>query len=112
MADEPNVDELRAKLTEKLGELHRRANHATELMSPLRYWRDPLVRFGIGVAIGFVIAGSRRPAYLPPGAVAVPSGGDGILGSMVRAGLIAATSALVSRALAQPKQVEAKVESA
>jgi len=85
------IEELRANLSEKLEELHRRANTATKVLTPARYWNDPIVRFGIGVAIGLAI-GSRGKRG--------ESGHDGLLYSMVRAGLTATTTALITRAIA------------
>jgi hypothetical protein len=83
------IEELRASLQDKLEELHRRANQATRVLAPSTYWNDPVVRFGIGVAIGLAI-GTRGK----------PRDGDGLLYSLVRAGLTATTTALISRAIA------------
>src|SRR3954466_9039496 len=85
------IEELRATLSNKLEELHRRANAATKVLTPARYWNDPIVRFGIGVAIGLAI-GARRTRG--------DSDRDGLLYSMVRAGLTATTTALITRAIA------------
>lgn len=84
------IEELRQGLQDKLEELHRRANRATQVLTPSTYWNDPVVRFGIGVAIGLAI-GTRGKAR----------DGDGLLYSMVRAGLTATTTALISRAIAR-----------
>ena len=35
------IDQLRGDLGEKLDELHRRAAHAKELLSPAHYWHNP-----------------------------------------------------------------------
>lgn len=83
------IDQLRGDLGEKLDELHRRAAHAKELLSPAHYWHNPWVRLGIGVAIGFTLGSRRRSAGMP----------EGLLHAMVRAGLYAAIRATIQRAL-------------
>jgi len=86
-----NIEDLRASLSDKLEELHRRASTVTKVLTPSTYWNDPVVRFGLGVAIGLVV-GSRGRA---------PSAShEGLVHAIVRAGLTAATSALITRALA------------
>src|ERR1700712_4150339 len=89
-----NIEDLRASLSERLEELHRRANTATAMLSPLKrwretYWRNPMVRFGLGAVMGFAIGGRR----------AGTAQHEGILHAIVRAGLMAATTSLVTRAL-------------
>ena len=87
------IDELRGNLTEKLGELHRRATRARVVLSPSTYWDNLWVRVGIGVAIGYAMR--RRPG------TAVPNH-ESLVHAIVRAGLSAAASGLVIRALAAP----------
>lgn len=96
------IDELRAGLSDKLEELHRRANRATQVMAPSTYWNDPVVRFGIGVAVGLALGmrGERK------------DGESGILYSVVRAGLSAAASALITKAMTAPAELEAADETA
>jgi hypothetical protein len=89
-----HIDELHNNLTEKLGELHRRAAHAKRVLSPSTYWNNPWIRLGIGAAIGFAIA-DRRPAAARTH--------EGLVHAVVRAGLCAAASALVARSLAIPR---------
>ena len=89
-----NIEELRASLSDKLEELHRRASSATKLLTPSTYWNDPVVRFGIGVALGLVIGSRGRAAS---------ASHEGLVHAIVRAGLTAATSALITRALARPE---------
>jgi hypothetical protein len=88
-----NIEDLRGHLSEKLEELHRRANTATQALSPLTYWRDPVVRFGLGIALGLALGGGRRST----------GASEGLLHAVVRAGLMAATTSLVTRALANPR---------
>ncbi len=85
------IEELRASLQDKLEELHRRANKATQVLAPSTYWNDPVVRFGVGVAIGLAL-GMRGKTR---------DGDGGLLYSMVKAGLTATTTALISRAMAK-----------
>jgi hypothetical protein len=89
-----NIEELRGGLTEKLGELHRRATHAKLVLSPGTYWKNPWIRLGIGAAIGFVMI-DRRPAAARTH--------EPLVHAIVRAGLCAAASALVARSLAVPR---------
>jgi hypothetical protein len=86
------IEQLRRDLTEKLGELRRRAADAKLVLSPSTYWRSPQIRIAIGFAIGFAI-GARRPAAAEVGAR------EGLLRAIVRTGLCAAASALVTRSL-------------
>jgi|GEM_PF-6979929 len=86
-----NIEELRASLSDKLEELHRRASTVTKVLTPTTYWNDPVVRFGIGVALGLMV-GSRGRAS--------DASHEGLFHAIVRAGLTAATTALVTRALA------------
>lgn len=88
-----DVEELRGSLTEKLGELHRRATHAKVVFSPSTYWKSPWIRLGVGAAIGYAIT-RRNNANRTH---------EGLVHAIVRAGLSAAASALVIRALATPK---------
>jgi hypothetical protein len=87
-----NIEDLRASLADKLEELHRRASTVTRVLSPSTYWNDPVVRFGIGVAIGLIV-GSRGRANAATH--------EGLAHAIVRAGLTAATSALITRTLAK-----------
>jgi hypothetical protein len=86
-----NIEELRASLSDKLAELHRRASRATRVLTPSTYWDDPVVRFGIGVAIGLMVGSRGRSAS---------ASHEGWFHAIVRAGLTAATTALVTRTLA------------
>ena len=86
-----NIEDLRASLADKLEELQRRANTATRVLSPATYWKDPVVRFGLGVAIGLIV-GSRGRANAATH--------EGLAHAILRAGLTAATSALIQRTLA------------
>ncbi len=86
------LDELRLSLTEKLGDLHRKANAAADLITTaMRYWHNPGVRFGVGVVLGFALGGGKHK----PG-----DSSEGLVRAVIRAGLMAATSSLVTRALA------------
>ena len=87
------IEELRTSLTEKLGELHRRATSAKETLSPWHHWKNPWVRIGIGAVIGFAV-GRRRPAEARTH--------ESLVHSIVRAGLSAAAAVLVTRSLAKP----------
>ncbi len=86
-----NIEELRTSLSDKLEELHRRASTVTRVLTPTTYWNDPMVRFGIGVAIGLLV-GSRGRASTATH--------EGLFHAIVRAGLSAATTALITRTLA------------
>ena len=50
-----SVDELRDALTDKLGELHRRAVHAKDVVTPATYLANPWLRIGIGLVAGAVV---------------------------------------------------------
>jgi hypothetical protein len=78
-----SLDELHRDLTEKLGELHRRATHARVVLSPSTYWRSPALRVGLGVVAGLVV-GSRLPRMTRAG--------------VLRALAFAALGAIASRA--------------
>lgn len=82
------IDDLRTSLADKLDELHRRANVATDVLSAARHLREPLVRFGIGVLIGFAFGRSTRS-----------SDSTSRVTDIVRFGLTIATSALVAHAV-------------
>ena len=89
------IDTLRSNLTEKLGELHRRATRTRVLLSPSTYWHNPWVRLGIGATIGFAIghrsstSSSDRPY-------------EGLVHAMIRSGLAAAVGSLVARSITAP----------
>jgi hypothetical protein len=87
------IEELRSSLGDKLAELHRRASHVKERLTPSYYWRNPWVRFGIGAVIGLALASRRRGQ---------PGGPEGLLHSMIRAGLSAAVTGVITRSLALP----------
>jgi hypothetical protein len=94
-----DLEDIRANLTQKLEEIQRRANQAADLaQAAVHYWQHPAVRFGIGVVLGLALGGGRRRS----------DGGDseGLLRAIVRAGLMAATSSMVTRALA-PQSLDA-----
>jgi hypothetical protein len=86
------LDDLRTNLTDKLGELHRRATHAKLVLSPWSYWKNPWVRLGIGAAVGFVL-GQRSTGRTH----------ESLAHAVVRAGLSAATAVLVTSALTQSR---------
>ncbi|MBA3540479.1 MAG: hypothetical protein H0T79_12790 [Deltaproteobacteria bacterium] len=86
------IDELRQNLNEKLGELHRRANHTKDVLTPSTYWKNPWVRVGIAAALGFVVGDlRRRPSERTY---------EGMTHAVLRAGLATAASALVARWMA------------
>jgi ElaB/YqjD/DUF883 family membrane-anchored ribosome-binding protein len=87
----PELAELRDSVTAKLGELHRRATQARIALSPSNYLRQPWLRIGLGVAIGYAIG---RRAF-PTSAGAHETIGHAV----VRAGLSAAVTMLVAGAL-------------
>jgi hypothetical protein len=87
-----NIEDLRASLADKLEELRRRANRATTALTPSTYWNDPVVRFGIGVAIGLLVGARGRSGH---------ASHEGLAHAIVRAGLTAATTALITRTLAK-----------
>ena len=88
------IEQLRTALGDKLSELHRRASVMKRRLTPSSYWENPWVRFGVGAAIGLVLAGRRRTQPGGPH--------EGLVHAMVRAGLSAAVSGLVARSLALP----------
>jgi hypothetical protein len=85
------IDDLRHDLAEKLGELHRRAVHTKQVLSPSTYWNNSWIRLGIGAAVGFALGSYRRGAARTH---------EGLVHSIVRAGLGAAVTSVVTRALA------------
>lgn len=89
-----NIEDLRASLSDKLAELQRRANTVSQVLAPLKqwrvYWSDPVVRFGVGAVLGLVI-GSRRNS--------TAASHEGVVHAVLRAGLMAAASSMVTRAL-------------
>jgi|SRR4051794_6843306 hypothetical protein len=92
LATVQRIEQLRSSLGDKLAELQRRANHAKERLTPSYYWRNPWVRFGVGAVIGLALAGRRRGQ----------PGSEGLLHSMIRAGLSAAVTGVITRSLALP----------
>ena len=86
-----DLDVLRASLSEKVGELHRRVTHAKQVLSPSTWWHNPWVRIGIGVAVGLALLSRRKS-----------DAHEGLVHAMVRSGLSAAVAALVTRQLALP----------
>ena len=52
---ERSVDELRDALTEKLGELHRRAVHAKHVVTPATYFANPWTKLGLALVAGVVV---------------------------------------------------------
>jgi hypothetical protein len=50
------IENAKRGLEEKLSELQRRVDHTKEALSPSHYLRNPWVRFGAGVAGGYVAA--------------------------------------------------------
>jgi hypothetical protein len=58
--NEPDVDQLRANLDEKLAELKRRAVHAKEVVAPLHYLASPWTHVGIAAVLGFMIGSFSR----------------------------------------------------
>jgi hypothetical protein len=85
------LDELRDNVTAKLGELHRRATQVRVALSPSSYWRQPWLRLGLGIAIGYAIG--RRASATSPGT------NETIVHAVLRAGLSAAATMLVAGAL-------------
>jgi hypothetical protein len=86
------LEDLRNNITDKLGELHRRATHAKLVLSPSSYWKNPWVRLGIGAAVGLVL-GQRSTGRTH----------ESLAHAVVRSGLSAAAAVLVTRALTQPR---------
>ena len=98
MSDEkapPSMDALRDSLAEKLNELHRRATHAKQLLTPDTYWKNPWIRFGLGAAVGLAVGLSGRRRGEPGVQLAHESLGR----TLLRAGLSAALTSVVTRAL-------------
>jgi len=91
----PSMDELRDALAAKLNELHRRATHAKQLLTPETYWKNPWIRFGLGAAVGFVVglSGHRR------GEPGLQVAHEPLGRSLVRVGLSAALTSVITRAL-------------
>ncbi len=87
-----DIDDIRRNLTAKLEELQRRANAAADLASTaVNYWHNPAVRFGLGVVIGLAFGGGRRSV--------TDHASESLIRSILRAGLMAATTSLVTRTL-------------
>lgn len=55
-----SVDELREALNAKLGELHRRAVHVKEVVTPATYVANPWLRIGLGLVAGAVVGDQAR----------------------------------------------------
>jgi hypothetical protein len=91
---EAKIVAARLELADKLTELRTRVKHARALASPDTYWQMPAVRFGIGLAAGYLIGRPGRSSGAPAAATS-----PGILHAVVRAALSAGTTALVRRAL-------------
>ena len=103
MSDEKTaeaIDQLRESLATKLGELHRRATHAKQLLTPDTYWKNPWLRFGLGAAVGLAIGLSGRRKNADGVLVAAPH--ESIGHALVRTGLTAVLTAVVTRALNGP----------
>ena len=89
------IEDLRTDLTDKLGELHRRARHARAVLSPSTYWKNPWIRLGIGVAIGFALRGRRDSV--------APQTHEGLAHAVIRAGLSTTATILVTQLFATPR---------
>lgn len=57
---ERSVDELRDSLTEKLGELHRRAVHAKQAVTPATYLENPWTKLGLALVAGVVVGDQMK----------------------------------------------------
>jgi hypothetical protein len=55
-----SLEDLRKDLTDKLGELHRRATHAKHALTPSTYWQNPWLRVGLGLVGGLVVGSQLR----------------------------------------------------
>lgn len=94
------IEGLRNSLGDKLGEIKRRAASAKRALTPSTYYRNPWFTVGLGVALGVVAATVRSSDRRAESVINVNGNREGLLHSMVRAGLSAAVSSLVARALA------------
>ena len=57
---ERSVDELRDSLNAKLNELHRRAVHAKQVVTPATYVANPWLRIGLALAAGALVGDQAR----------------------------------------------------
>ena len=57
---ERSVDELRDSLNEKLGELHRRAVHAKQVVTPATYFDNPWTTLGLALVAGVVVGDQMK----------------------------------------------------
>jgi hypothetical protein len=89
----PKIEQLRSSLGDKIAEIQRRASHAKEMLTPAHYWRNPWVRLGLGVIIGYAFGSRRRDG---------DASHEGLIHAVVRSGLGTAASVLVNRTLALP----------
>lgn len=76
----------------KFADLGSRVAQAKELLSPANWWKNPWVKVGVGVAIGFAIGRIGRGG-------AKAQNHESILHGIVRASLAAAAAMLVRQAL-------------
>lgn len=59
-AHERSVDELRDSLNEKLGELHRRAVHAKQVVTPATYFDNPWTKLGLALVAGVIVGDQMK----------------------------------------------------
>ncbi|MEO8554994.1 MAG: hypothetical protein ABI678_33675 [Kofleriaceae bacterium] len=57
---ERSLDKLRDSLTEKLGELHRRAVHAKQVVTPATYFENPWTQLGLALVAGIVVGDQMK----------------------------------------------------
>lgn len=91
-ARERSVDELRDSLTEKLGELHRRAVHAKQVVTPATYLDNPWTKVGLALVTGFVVGDQLKRG--------------GVLGTLALLGLGAAAYHVTSRSAQAPSPAD------
>jgi len=96
LTPEAKLEAARVELAEKLDELRARAKHVRKLASPATYWQLPAVRFGLGLAAGYLLGRRSAPATEQSG----PPGPEGILHAVVKATLTAVAASIVRRTLA------------
>jgi hypothetical protein len=82
-SDSPSFD-----LGAKFDDIKRRAIAAKDAFVPANWWKNPWVKVGLGVAVGYAIGSRRRPT----------ANHETLLHAIVRAGLAAAAAILVRQA--------------
>jgi len=92
------IAELRARLAANVGELQHRVTRVRTLMSPRTYLGNPWVRFGLGMAVGYLVGRRRKPALLTDGHASAGAA-ESLIHAALRSTVMTLAASLIQRAL-------------